>query len=99
MRIWRGWTAAADAPAYLEHLLTTTFPALRSLEGFEGAEVLRRDLDGQVEFLVRTQWRSRIEIAAFAGEDIEAAVVPPEAERLLARYELTVAHYDQAAGS
>jgi hypothetical protein len=99
VRVWRGWTTHADASAYLEHLLAATFPVLRRLQGHEGAEVLRREVGGEVEFLVRTCWRSRDDIRAFAGEDIDVAVVPPEAERLLTRFEPTATHYDVAFSS
>ncbi len=99
VRIWRGWTAPADASAYVEHLRTATFPALRLLDGFEDAEILRRDLGAEVEFVIRTVWRSLLDIRAFAGEALEEAVVPPEAERLLLRFEPTVAHYEVVTGS
>ena len=99
VRIWRGWTAPADAGAYVEHLRTATFPALRSLDGFEGAEILRRNVGGEVEFMIRTVWRSLPDIRAFAGEDIDAAVVPPEAQRLLVRFEPAVSHYELMSGS
>jgi heme-degrading monooxygenase HmoA len=99
VRIWRGWTTPADAPGYVEHLRRATLPALQRLAGFEGAEILRRDLGAEVEFVIRTVWRSRDDVRAFAGEDVDAAVVPPEAESLLVRFEPTVAHYEVVPGS
>jgi hypothetical protein len=94
VRIWRGWTLPANAAAYAHHLRAETFPALRGLEGHLSAEILSREVGVEVEFVVCTRWRSRGDIAAFAGEDVEVAVVPPEAVRLLSRFEPTVAHFD-----
>jgi heme-degrading monooxygenase HmoA len=93
-RLWRGWSTPADAASYEEHLRTATFPELAALEGQEGAYLLRRDDGGEVEFVVVTLWRSLEAIDAFAGPDREAAVVPPEARRVLTRYERRVTHFD-----
>lgn len=41
-----------------------------------------------------TLWSSRDAIARFAGEDAEAAVVPPEAQALLSRYDERAVHWD-----
>jgi hypothetical protein len=35
-------------------------------------------------------------VRAFAGEAYETAVIPPEARKLLARFDATVLHYDVA---
>jgi hypothetical protein len=40
---------------------------------------VRRELDDKVEFLVLTRWQSLAAIRAFAGADIEKAVVEPNA--------------------
>jgi heme-degrading monooxygenase HmoA len=98
MRLWRGWTAPADAAAYAGYLQATIFPELRRLDGHLGGEILRRDQGREVEFLVCTRWRTREHIRAFAGEAIEVAVISPEAERLLSRSDKVVAHYDVLDG-
>ncbi len=41
-----------------------------------------------------TLWISSDAIRAFVGEDYELAVIPPEAERLLAGYDERVVHYE-----
>jgi antibiotic biosynthesis monooxygenase (ABM) superfamily enzyme len=41
-RMWRGWTAVSDADSYERFLLDELFPAMRSIPGFRGADVLRR---------------------------------------------------------
>jgi hypothetical protein len=42
-RIWRGWTAIANADEYWRVLTGTTIPRFeaKSIEGFGGVEVLR----------------------------------------------------------
>jgi heme-degrading monooxygenase HmoA len=53
--------------------------------------MLRRDAD-ETEFITPSRWESREAIKAFAGDDIEAAVLYPEDEKYLVG-ESTIAHY------
>ena len=75
-----------------------TIPSLRALDGHRGAYVLWRDVGDEVEFVVLTLWDSLQSVRAFAGDDYEAAVVPPESRRVLARFDESVVHYDVAIG-
>ncbi len=93
-RLWHGTSAHAEAEAYEDHLRRATLPALREIVGYEGGYVLRRETGGGVDFLVLTLWGSLDAVRAFAGDDYELAVVPPEAERLLARFDERAVHYD-----
>jgi heme-degrading monooxygenase HmoA len=95
-RLWRGWTTAADAPRYEEHLCRETFPALRGIDGYEDGYVLRRESGDRVDFVVLTLWRSLEAIRAFAGDDSETAVVPAEARRVLAGFDERAVHYEVA---
>ena len=63
-------------------------------DGNRGAWMLRRDEGGETEFLTLSMWESRDAIKAFAGEDIEAAVLYPEDEQYLLRGESSVTHYE-----
>jgi hypothetical protein len=76
-RHWRGRSRADTASAYLDHLRIETLPRLRALDGQRGAYVLRREVGDEVEFVVLTLWESLESVRAFAGDDSEAAVVPP----------------------
>ena len=82
-RHWRGLVKRDRAAAYVEHLQSETLPQLVQLAGFHDAKVLRRDLPEGVEFLVVTIWDSLGSIRAFAGNDIESAVVPPKARDMM----------------
>ncbi len=95
-RFWRGLTAPANAQAYEEYLRTQTLPALRRIDGYEGAYVLRRHAAEGVEFAVLTLWASIEAVKAFAGDDYETAVIPADARNLLAGFDEGALHYEVA---
>jgi len=95
--MWRGWTASENADAYERFLLTELFPAMREIPGFRGAEVLRRDDDGEVAFVTLTRFDSLAAIRAFAGDDYETPVLEPAARSLLAHYDERALHFGTAA--
>src|SRR4030095_5714440 len=96
-RQWCGFAKAAFAEAYVEHLHTETFPALRKLPGFVSASILRRCVPEGVEFLVVTNWASVEAIRAFAGANAEAAVVPQMVHEMMLDYDRVVRHYEVVA--
>lgn len=93
-RQWRGVVKPGLADDYVRHLQRETFPAMVRLPGFVNAMVLRRDVEDGTEFQVITIWRSLKAIEAFAGDDVTRAVVPPEAQALLVRYDDRAVHYE-----
>ena len=93
-RHWRGLVRRDRAAAYVEHLQSETLPQLVQLAGFHDAKVLRRDLSEGAEFLVVTIWESIDSIRAFAGNDVESAVVPPKARDMMIEYDRKARHYD-----
>ena len=93
-RHWRGLVRRDRAAAYVEHLQSETLPQLVQLAGFLDAKVLRRDLSEGAEFLVVTIWESIDSIRAFAGNDVESAVVPPKARDMMIEYDRKARHYE-----
>ena len=93
-RQWTGVAKPGLEDDYVRHLQQVTFPALERLPGFVRAGILRRDVGDGTEFQVVTVWRSLEAIEAFAGSDVTRAVVPPEAQTLLLRYDDRAVHYD-----
>jgi heme-degrading monooxygenase HmoA len=93
-RHWRGLVKRDRADAYVEHLQSDTLPQLVQLAGFLDAKVLRRNLPDGVEFLVVTIWDSLDAIRAFAGTDVESAVVPPKAREMMVEYDRKARHYE-----
>ena len=96
----RTWSATADAEGaanYSRYFTGTLLPELRRRPGFEGAYLLRRDLDGSVELTAHTLWASPDAIRAFAGDDITVAIVEPEARAMLLDFDRTATHRSVAA--
>ncbi|HXV33914.1 MAG TPA: hypothetical protein VD769_07885 [Gaiellaceae bacterium] len=98
-RWWRGWTATQEnADAYEELLRATILPWVGSHAGHRGSYLVRRDVEGEVEFATLTLWDSLDSVKAFAGEDYETAVVPEPARAVLSRWDERSAHYDVVLG-
>ena len=95
-RIWSGTVRTADADEYAEYIRDTGFAEYGRTAGNRGAWLLRRDTEGASEFIALSLWDSIDAIRAFAGEDIEAAVLYPEDQRYLIDGESRIAHYDVA---
>jgi heme-degrading monooxygenase HmoA len=93
-RWWRGSAGKDEADEYLEHLRQAVLPELARIDGYRGAQVLRRDLGDGVEFAVLTLWESMESVRQFAGADAATAVVAPAARRLLRDFDSTVTHYE-----
>lgn len=91
-RLWHGWTTRANADEAL--LRGDVLPGIHRVRGYHGAFLLRRDTGDEVEFATLTLFDSMEAVRAFAGDDFEAAVVPPSARQLLERFDLRSAHYE-----
>jgi heme-degrading monooxygenase HmoA len=103
-RIWHGWTVPENADTYQALLEEEIFVgiAARHIRGFEGIQLLRRDVGTEVEFVTIMRFDSLDAVREFAGEDYEAAVVPPQARAVLARFDARSQHYEvrvERAGS
>lgn len=94
-RIWHGWTTPLNADAYETLLKDEIFAGIqnREIPGYRGIQLLRREVGGEVEFVTIMLFDSLDAVRAFAGEDYEAAVVPPKAQALLARFDERSQHY------
>lgn len=95
-RIWRGWTTGVNADAYERLLKSEIFPGIhaRSIPGYRGIQLYRRQLSEETEFMTVMWFDSLDAVKAFAGTDYDTAVVPPEARELLSRYDQRSAHYE-----
>ena len=93
-RTWSGRTTLARQQAYIDHFTNNVLPALHALDGFVEASLVRRVRDDEVEMFVITTWADRDAICAFAGADIERAVVNPEAVDALTSFDATVQHWE-----
>ena len=96
LRRWSARTTEQQLPKYLEHFSKNVVPELRRVPGYLGVTVSTRRVQNEFEVVVETTWRSLESIRAFAGPDLEAAVVPDEAAALLTSFDRRVQHSDIA---
>ena len=96
IRIWHGWTTPGNADAYEALLKREIFTGIgdRHIAGYHGIELLRRDCDGEVEFITVMRFDDIDAVRAFAGADYETAVVPPAAREILSHFDHRSQHYD-----
>lgn len=93
LRQWTGVVRRERAEDYVRHLQTETLGELSGIEGFLEAAIVRRDVDAGVEYQVMTVWESLESVRAFAGDDVEAAVVPDVAREMMVDFDGRVRHY------
>ena len=92
-RLWHGLTTRENSGKYERLLLGEILPGIHRVDGYKGAYLLRREVPEGTEFATLTLFDSMDAVRRFAGEDYEAAVVPEEARRLLARFDACSVHY------
>jgi heme-degrading monooxygenase HmoA len=94
-RVWRGWVGTDRAAEYVEYINATGMAEYLGTPGNLGAQMLARDLgDGRTEVVTLSWWESRDAIKAFAGDDIDRAVLYPDDEEFLVGNEDTVSHFE-----
>lgn len=102
-RIWTARTTRANAQIYSQHFETEVIARVRTITGYVGGSLLTLDRGDETEVLVITRWQSMDAIRAFAGDDVEVAVVADAARRVLLAWDERVRHFtiavDDAAGS
>jgi heme-degrading monooxygenase HmoA len=95
-RIWHGWTTVGNADAYEAVVRGQVIPGIEAMQipGFRHIDLMRRELDDEVEFVTLT-WFDDVEaIKRFVGEDYTVSHVPAPARAVLSRYDARAAHYD-----
>jgi heme-degrading monooxygenase HmoA len=95
-RIWHGWAPRERAGDYQRHYETEVSGHLRSVSGFRGAQLLRREERGEVAFTSITWFTDLDAVRGFAGENYEEAVVEDAAQAVLTRWDERVTHHEVA---
>ena len=95
-RIWHGWTTPQNADKYEALLKEEIFVGIqeRHIRGFKGIQLLRREVNDEVEFVTIMTFESLDAVREFAGEDYEKAVVPEKARAVLSRFDQRSQHYE-----
>ena len=92
--MWRGWTAPSAGDDYEHFLLDELFPSMLQIQGFRGADLLRRPDGGEVAFVTLVRFDALSDVKEFAGDDWERPVIEPRAAELLTRWDEQAAHYE-----
>ncbi len=98
-RIWHGYTTKENGDAYEALLKKEIFVGIqdRQIMGYQGIQLLRRELADQEEFITIMWFESLEAVRTFAGQDYEVAVVPPKARALLSSFDQRSQHYEVKA--
>jgi heme-degrading monooxygenase HmoA len=93
-RVWTARTTRELMPAYRAHLRAKVFPELKGIAGWREVLLLSRETEGAVDVQVITLWDSVESIRAFAGDDLEAAVVSAAAAALFTEHDQRTRHFE-----
>ncbi len=95
-RVWHGWTTKENAGKYQHVLLTEVIPGIeaKNIPGYEKIEVLRTELEDEVEFVTIMTFRSLQNVIDFQGEDYKKCYVPDVARKVLKRWDPESTHYE-----
>lgn len=95
-RIWHGWTVKENADTYQNLLHEEIIPgiAAKGIPGYQGIEVLRRELDTETEFVTIMTFDSLQNVIDFQGEDYTRCYVPDAAQQVLKRWDERAEHYE-----
>ena len=95
-RLWRGWTTPENADAYERIVRGGVIPGIeaRRIPGFLHIDLMKRDLDGEIEFQTLMWFDSLDAIKAFMGADYDLSHVPAAARAVLSRFDGRAAHFE-----
>jgi heme-degrading monooxygenase HmoA len=95
-RLWRGWATPENADAYERVVRGQVIPGIeaRTIPGFRHIDLMRRNVEDEVEFATMMWFDSLSNVTDFMGEDYELSHVPPAAQAVLKRFEARAAHFD-----
>jgi heme-degrading monooxygenase HmoA len=95
-RLWRGWTMPGNADAYERIVRGEVIPGIEAMAiaGFQHIDLMKRELEGEVEFQTLMWFDSLDAIKAFVGDDSSVSHVPAAARAVLTRFDERASHYE-----
>ncbi len=95
-RIWHGWTVPDKADTYEKLLHNEVFLGIeaKNIPGYQSIELLRRELDDEVEFITIMTFDSIQNVIDFQGEDYQRCYVPDAAQKVLKRWDELSDHFE-----
>lgn len=96
-RIWHGWTTQENADKYQTLLLDEVFPGIeaKKLTGFQSLELLRRELNDEVEFITIMTFQTLQHVIQFQEQDCPRCFVPDKALKMLKHWDQVSSHYEE----
>ena len=94
LRIWHGYTTKSNADVYQHLLKTEIFPEIerKRIKGYHRIQLLRRELENEVEFTT-IMWFDQLDsVIQFVGDDYETVYVPEKARKVLSRFDHRSVH-------
>ena len=95
-RIWHGWTTKENADNYQKLLHNEIFPGIeeKNIPGYQKIELMRRELQEEVEFITIMTFDELQNVIDFQGEDYTRCYVPDAAQKVLKRWDAHSSHYE-----
>ena len=93
-RIWHGYTKPEHADSYEAMLKPEMLPGIGKVPGYRGGFVLRRPLEGEVEFITIMIWDSIDALKTVAGPNYTVSIIPEDRLKYLARHDAHAAHFE-----
>lgn len=95
-RIWHGWTTKENADKYQNILHKEVLPGIeaKKIPGYKKIEVLKIELEDEVEFITIMTFESLKNVIDFQGENYKRCYVPDVAQKVLKRWDQVSTHYE-----
>lgn len=95
-RVWHGWTTKENADKYQNILRKEVLPSIeaKKIPGYKKIEVLRIELEDEVEFVTIMTFESMKNVTDFQGENYKSCYVPDVAQMVLKRWDQEATHYE-----
>lgn len=94
LRIWHGYTTKPNADIYENLLVNEIIPEIESkkIRGYKRFQLLRKELDTEVEFTTIMWFEQLTSVIDFVGADYESVYVPEKARKVLSRFDAKASH-------
>jgi heme-degrading monooxygenase HmoA len=95
-RVWHGWTTKENGDRYQSILQNEVIPGIeaKNIPGLRKFEVMRIELEDEVEFLTIITFDSLQDVIVFQGENYQKSYVPDAAQKVLKRWDEETLHYE-----
>ena len=95
-RVWHGWTTKENADKYQDILQNQVIPGIeaKNIPGLQKFEILRMELEEEVEFMTVITFETLQDVIAFQGEDYQKSYIPDVAREVLKKWDPKTMHYD-----